>query len=66
MSGAPTPPRRSIYDRIAHLKESPNPLVETDLKVLDGVGSTASFSVAVTGELVVDEAAPLPLSVERS
>ena len=66
MSGAPTPPRRSIYDRIAHLKESPNPLVETDLNVLDGVGSTASFSVAETGELVVDEAAPLPLSVERS
>ena len=66
MSGASTPPRRSIYDRIAHLKESPNPLVETDLNVLDGVGSTASFSVAETGELVVDEAAPLPLSVERS
>ena len=66
MSAAQTPSRRSIFDRIAQLNDTPNPLVETDLNVLDGVGSTASFSVAETGELVADEAAPLPLGVERS
>lgn len=62
----PVPQRRSIQDRLAHLKEAANPLVQTDLNLLaDDNTSTATFSVVETGELVVDEIAPLPVSVER-
>ncbi|WP_099332463.1 hypothetical protein [Actinomyces minihominis] len=60
------PERRSIHDRMANLKNSPNPLVETDLNLLDATGtSTASFSIDETGELMVDALAPLALNFER-
>lgn len=61
------PRRRSVRERMAGLKVQANPLVETDLNMLDDLGATTStFSVAETGELVVGEIAPLPLTVERS
>lgn len=61
------PRRRSVQERMVGLKAQPNPLVETDLNMLDGLeASTSTFSVAETGELVVGQIAPLPLTVERS
>lgn len=67
MTESEVPKRRSVRERIAGLKVQPNPLVETDLSMLEGLdASTSTFSVAETGELVVGEIAPLPLTVERA
>lgn len=60
------PQRRSVRERMASLRAEPNPLVETDMELLDGfAASTSTFSIAETGELVEDEIAPLPMTVER-
>lgn len=62
----PAPQRRSIQERLAALNAAANPLVHTDLNLLDDEPSTtATFSVVSTGELVVDDVAPLPVTVER-
>ena len=51
---------------MANLRAEPNSLVETDLDLLDTFhASTATFSIAETGELVEDDIAPLPMTVER-
>ena len=66
MTQPPTPARKSIRERMAALKTAANPLIQTDLNLLDEGETTATFSVGSTGELVVDAAAPLPVTVERA
>lgn len=62
--GAPL--RKSVRERMAALAADPNPLVETGIDLLNVPDdSTSTFSVASTGELVLDDAIPLPISAER-
>ncbi len=57
---ADIPERKSIRERMA---AKPDPLVDSSIDLLD---DTASFRVDVTGMLVADDPAPLPVAVERA
>ncbi|MFZ1382451.1 MAG: hypothetical protein WAS54_06660 [Scrofimicrobium sp.] len=65
-SGRPDPPKRkSVFDRIATRSLDTNPLVASSIDTLATVGDeTGSFSIDMTGALVMDSLAPLPLSTE--
>lgn len=58
------PPRKSVMDRIAEKKEAQHPLTTSSVETLPSVGETGTFMVDHTGELVLDDLAPLPLAPE--
>lgn len=59
------PSRKSIHDRIAQRSAQTNPLTESSVDTLADVGSdTGTFRIDSTGELVLDDIAPLPLAAE--
>lgn len=59
--------RRSIRERIAEQKTGVNPLVEATLSTIADIDdTTTTFRVDATGELVVDQPAPLPVAVEQT
>ncbi len=64
---SPAPIRRSIHERIAQQAQAANPLVDSSLSLLDDVtADTGTFRVDMTGELVEDNVAPLPVLAEPS
>lgn len=56
------PVRRSIRDRMASGPREPNPLVDSSIDLLD---DSVTYRIDVTGVLVEDEQAPLPITVEH-
>ncbi len=65
--GAGAPVRKSIRERMADRSAGTNPLVESSLSMLSEVDdTTGTFSIDMTGELVVDQLAPLPVSLETT
>lgn len=62
-----TPVRRSIMERISEKNSVAAPLIGSSVDTLSTpVNTTASFRVDVTGELVPDAFASVPVEVERS
>lgn len=51
-------------DRIAEKKQAQHPLTISSVNAVPSVGETGTFTVAHTGELILDDLAPLPLAPE--
>lgn len=61
------PERKSIMQRMAEKEHVSTGIVESSVELLSApADTTASFRVDVTGALVPDEFAPLPVEVERT
>lgn len=59
------PARRSILDRLASKAEDNNPLTASSIDVhANPLEETGTFTIGMTGELILDQIAPLPLSNE--
>ena len=58
------PPRKSVLARIAEKKLDQHPLTTSTLDNIPAIAETDTFTVAQTGELILDDLAPLPLAPE--
>lgn len=68
MTSAKGPPiRKSIRERISEKQNNANPLLDSSVDALTTADdTTASFRIDVTGALIPDEFAPVPMEVQRS